>query len=63
MFYKHHSSFLWHICWNSLVLQACTEMVMPMCSNGIDDFFPPSVWNFTSYSEECHKRWKRLDKD
>ncbi|CAH0592110.1 unnamed protein product [Chrysodeixis includens] len=37
--------------------QACTEMVMPMCSNGVNDMFEPQPWNFTTYSEECHKKY------
>ncbi|KAJ0182820.1 hypothetical protein K1T71_002189 [Dendrolimus kikuchii] len=37
--------------------QACTEMVMPISSTGVTDFFEPSPWNFTSYSEECHKKY------
>ncbi|XP_045511478.1 lysosomal Pro-X carboxypeptidase [Colias croceus] len=37
--------------------QACTEMVMPMCTTGKDDMFEPSPWNFTQYSEECHKKY------
>ncbi|XP_013175811.1 PREDICTED: lysosomal Pro-X carboxypeptidase [Papilio xuthus] len=38
--------------------QACTEMVMPMCTNGVDDMFEPMPWNFTEFSEECHKKYK-----
>ncbi|XP_050680480.1 lysosomal Pro-X carboxypeptidase [Leptidea sinapis] len=37
--------------------QACTEMVMPMCTNGKDDMFEPMAWNFTQYSEDCHKKY------
>ncbi|CAH0724480.1 unnamed protein product, partial [Brenthis ino] len=37
--------------------QACTEMVMPMCSNGVDDMFEPTPWNFTKYAETCHKKY------
>ncbi|XP_044297925.1 lysosomal Pro-X carboxypeptidase isoform X2 [Varanus komodoensis] len=37
--------------------QACTEMVMPMCSDGINDMFEPQKWDFHAYSEECFKVW------
>ncbi|XP_068626607.1 lysosomal Pro-X carboxypeptidase [Battus philenor] len=37
--------------------QACTEMIMPMCTNGINDMFEPNPWNFTQFSEECHKKY------
>ncbi|XP_056139643.1 lysosomal Pro-X carboxypeptidase isoform X2 [Lampris incognitus] len=34
--------------------QACTEMVMPMCTDGIQDMFEPQEWNFQAFSDECH---------
>lgn len=34
--------------------QACTEMVMPMCTDGIQDMFEPEEWNFQAYSEGCY---------
>ncbi|XP_061538608.1 lysosomal Pro-X carboxypeptidase [Phycodurus eques] len=34
--------------------QACTEMVMPMCTNGVRDMFEPAEWNFQAFSDECH---------
>lgn len=37
--------------------QACTEMVMPMCSYGEESMFPPSNWDFNGYSQECYKQW------
>ncbi|ETE64189.1 Lysosomal Pro-X carboxypeptidase, partial [Ophiophagus hannah] len=37
--------------------QACTEMVMPMCSDSINDMFEPQKWDFHAYSEECFKAW------
>ncbi|VFV21189.1 lysosomal pro-x [Lynx pardinus] len=37
--------------------QACTEMVMPFCTNGIDDMFEPRSWNFREYSDDCFKQW------
>ncbi|KAJ8410889.1 hypothetical protein AAFF_G00188460 [Aldrovandia affinis] len=33
--------------------QACTEMVMPMCTDGIQDMFEPQAWDFMAFSEEC----------
>ncbi|XP_064414031.1 lysosomal Pro-X carboxypeptidase [Latimeria chalumnae] len=38
--------------------QACTEMVMPMCSDGINDMFEPQQWDFNVYSEECYRLWR-----
>ncbi|XP_069495981.1 lysosomal Pro-X carboxypeptidase [Ambystoma mexicanum] len=37
--------------------QACTEMVMPICSNGIKDMFEPLPWDFKSYADDCFKQW------
>ncbi|RVE54520.1 hypothetical protein evm_001005 [Chilo suppressalis] len=37
--------------------QACTEMVMPMCTYGDQDMFEPHAWNFTEYSDECYKKF------
>ncbi|XP_034830047.1 lysosomal Pro-X carboxypeptidase [Maniola hyperantus] len=37
--------------------QACTEMIMPMCTTGIKDMFEPAPWNFTKYAEDCHKKY------
>uniref|UniRef100_A0A1A8UG38 Lysosomal Pro-X carboxypeptidase n=1 Tax=Nothobranchius furzeri TaxID=105023 RepID=A0A1A8UG38_NOTFU len=34
--------------------QACTEMVMPMCTDGVQDMFEPEDWNFQTYSDECN---------
>ncbi|XP_053161840.1 lysosomal Pro-X carboxypeptidase isoform X2 [Hemicordylus capensis] len=38
--------------------QACTEMVMPMCSDGIHDMFEPQKWDIHQYSEDCFSTWK-----
>lgn len=38
--------------------QACTEMVMPMCSNGVDDMFEPSPWDFEKFSDLCYQVYK-----
>ncbi|KAM9820309.1 lysosomal Pro-X carboxypeptidase [Neosynchiropus ocellatus] len=34
-------------------LQACTEMVMPMCSDGVQDMFEPQEWDFQAFSDMC----------
>ncbi|XP_061575747.1 lysosomal Pro-X carboxypeptidase [Cololabis saira] len=34
--------------------QACTEMVMPMCTDGVQDMFEPEEWNFQVFSDECN---------
>ncbi|EDO36007.1 predicted protein, partial [Nematostella vectensis] len=33
--------------------QACTEMVMPMCSDGVNDMFKPVKWDFEAFAESC----------
>ncbi|XP_060066717.1 lysosomal Pro-X carboxypeptidase-like [Ylistrum balloti] len=38
--------------------QACTEMVMPSCSNGVTDMFEPTTYNFSQVSDECFKQFK-----
>lgn len=40
--------------WN---YQACTEMVMPMCTDGVNDMFEPAEWNLDKYSEDCTKKY------
>nr|KAF6325500.1 prolylcarboxypeptidase [Myotis myotis] len=37
--------------------QACTEIVMPFCTNGIDDMFEPQPWDLKTFSDECFKQW------
>lgn len=32
-------------------------MVMPMCSNGIDDIFEKNPWNFNEFAENCLKTY------
>ncbi|XP_041975547.1 lysosomal Pro-X carboxypeptidase [Aricia agestis] len=44
--------------------QACTEMVMPMCSTGREDMFEPHAWNYTEFAADCHRKynvWPRPD--
>jgi len=38
--------------WN---YQACTEMIMPISSNGTSDMFPPSFFDLESYSVGCQQ--------
>lgn len=43
---------------NFVFLQSCTEMVMPMCADGMNDMFEPSEWNFNQVSDDCYKQFK-----
>ncbi|KAK5639296.1 hypothetical protein RI129_011788 [Pyrocoelia pectoralis] len=36
--------------------QACTEMIMPMCSTK-RDMFEEQAWNYTKFSHDCYTRW------
>lgn len=38
--------------------QACTEMVMPMCTNGTTDMFTPEKWDFKEFSDGCYKKFQ-----
>lgn len=37
--------------------QACTEMVMPICSDGVNDMFEPQPFNLTDFVQNCKTRW------
>lgn len=37
--------------------QACSEMVMPSCSNGVTDMFEASPWDFDDFRVVCQQRW------
>lgn len=37
--------------------QGCTELVMPVCSDGVTDMFFPSTWNLTEETDKCNKRF------
>ena len=37
--------------------QACTEMVMPFCATGVDDFFEPAEWNYEAFAASCEAMW------
>uniref|UniRef100_A0A348G600 Lysosomal Pro-X carboxypeptidase n=1 Tax=Odontomachus monticola TaxID=613454 RepID=A0A348G600_ODOMO len=37
--------------------QSCTEMVMPICYDGVNDMFEPLKWNFKDYNNTCFKKY------
>jgi len=37
--------------------QACTEMVMPICTDGINDMFEPVKWSIADYNNTCFKKY------
>jgi len=37
--------------------QACSEMVMPFCYDGVNDMFEPSDWNIAQFTKDCQKDW------
>ena len=37
--------------------QSCTEFVMPMCSDGVNDMFEKVPWDFKAFSDECYAQW------
>ena len=37
--------------------QACTEMVMPFCYDGINDMFEKSDWDIAAYTAQCQEMW------
>lgn len=37
--------------------QACSEIVMPDCTDGRSDMFYYRAWNFTEYTRECRKNF------
>jgi lysosomal Pro-X carboxypeptidase len=40
--------------WN---YQQCSEMVMPMSQDGVQDMFYPAAWNLTAYNENCRNTY------
>jgi len=48
------SSSLGDMAWD---YQACTEMIFPISSNGVQDMFPSSPFNLTSLNEYCVQAW------
>ncbi|NXF03459.1 PCP carboxypeptidase, partial [Smithornis capensis] len=43
--------------WFYQVCTTCTEMVMPLCTDGVHDMFEPQKWDFDAFSEECYRLW------
>lgn len=39
------------------MFQACTEMVMPMCTTGVYDMFENAPFSEDAFSSECKKKW------
>ncbi|XP_058064437.1 lysosomal Pro-X carboxypeptidase isoform X1 [Anopheles bellator] len=37
--------------------QSCTEMIMPMCTDGVHDMFLPQQWDLHAYTETCVKKF------
>ncbi|XP_025204425.1 lysosomal Pro-X carboxypeptidase-like [Melanaphis sacchari] len=37
--------------------QSCTEMVMPMCSNGVKDIFEKQPWNYEANAKYCFETY------
>lgn len=37
--------------------QSCTEMVMPICSDGVNDMFDPQPFDLNQFVQGCKKRW------
>lgn len=42
--------------------QACTEMIMPVGSNGVTDMFPFMPFDMKSYLLQCEKQWGVIPK-
>ncbi|EFA80247.1 peptidase S28 family protein [Heterostelium album PN500] len=38
--------------------QACTEMVMPISANGVQDFFPAAPWSLSQLTQYCQQTWQ-----
>lgn len=37
--------------------QSCTEMVMPICSDGVNDMFEPQPFNVSQFVKDCKRKW------
>ncbi|RWS02071.1 lysosomal Pro-X carboxypeptidase-like protein [Dinothrombium tinctorium] len=37
---------------------SCTEIIIPKCSDGINDMFFEKTWNLTKIKTDCMNRWK-----
>lgn len=42
---------------NGWEYMACSEMVMPFESNGVNDMFSPSTWDLAAFTKGCEKTW------
>ncbi|MEJ1272820.1 hypothetical protein NN561_003675 [Cricetulus griseus] len=38
-------------------LKTCTEIILPFCTNGVDDMFEARAWDLDKYSDDCYKQW------
>ena len=37
--------------------QACSEMVMPFCYDGVNDMFESQGWNLEQFAKDCKENW------
>ena len=40
-----------------IYLQACSEMVMPICSDNVNDMFEFQPWSLPKYTSKCESKW------
>jgi len=38
-------------------VQSCSEMVMPMCTDGVRDMFEPADWDYPQFVEDCQNNY------
>ncbi|XP_037053303.1 lysosomal Pro-X carboxypeptidase-like isoform X2 [Peromyscus leucopus] len=38
-------------------VKTCTEIILPFCTNGVDDMFEARSWDLDKYSDDCYKQW------
>nr|XP_045001879.1 lysosomal Pro-X carboxypeptidase-like isoform X2 [Jaculus jaculus]XP_045001880.1 lysosomal Pro-X carboxypeptidase-like isoform X2 [Jaculus jaculus] len=41
----------------SWAYQSCTEIILPFCTDGVEDMFEPHTWDWKKYSDECYSQW------
>lgn len=39
------------------LFQECTEIVFPICADGVNDMFEPFPWNFAEFSKYCYAKY------
>ncbi|XP_075527716.1 lysosomal Pro-X carboxypeptidase-like [Dermacentor variabilis] len=39
------------------MFQTCTELVMPECTNGVEDMFKPKKWDVRKHAKKCQQRF------